>query len=274
MKSCLLLALFLLSLLCFAQKSKKITPPGTVKINDTLFIDKTEVANIHWREYLLYLNDIRKDSFAYEKALPDTLVWIEDSMYNYYINYYFRHPSTNNNPVTGVSYEQAVEFCNWRTFAANQADYFKEKKIKDYRGHLQDNFPVRYYYRLPTKGEWEMAALGGVDSLVSVYGGVEESFPNRCCYYNTKNYWEHINSNRKEGDKVVEFRLFSSQFLFPNKFGMYTYIGNVAEMVAEKGIAKGGSFIHNLEDCKITNNQYYTKPERWLGFRCVAVIVR
>lgn len=29
-------------------------PPGTVKINDTLFIDQTEIANIHWREFLYW----------------------------------------------------------------------------------------------------------------------------------------------------------------------------------------------------------------------------
>lgn len=270
-----LIMILLLSVSGFSQKSKKLkTPPGTVKINDTLFADKTEVTNINWREYLLYLLSIRKDSFEYKKALPDTLVWAEDSMYSYYINYYFRHPSTNNYPVTGISYEQAVGFCKWRTLAANQADYFKEKKIKDYQSHLQDSFPVRYYFRLPTKEEWEMTAFGTTDSVMSMYGGVEEKFPNRCCYYNTKGYWEHINSKRKEGDKVTEFRLFSSQFLFPNKFGVFTYIGNVAEMVAEKGIAKGGSFVHTLDECKISNNQHYTKPERWLGFRCVAVLVK
>jgi hypothetical protein len=48
-------------------------------------------------------------------------------------------------------------------------------------------------------------------------------------------------------------------------------IGNVAEMLAEKGICKGGSFYHALDDCKITGQLTYTQPEPWLGFRCVCV---
>lgn len=45
----------------------------------------------------------------------------------------------------------------------------------------------------------------------------------------------------------------------------------MAEMVSEKGVAKGGSFTHPLDSCKISIDQYYFQPEVWLGFRCVAV---
>jgi hypothetical protein len=73
--------------------------------------------------------------------------------------------------------------------------------------------------------------------------------------------------------KCINYTAVTKSF-FKNTSGTYNMIGNVAEMVIEKGIAKGGSFEHKLEDCKITNDQYYTKPERWLGFRCIAVIIR
>jgi hypothetical protein len=53
-------------------------------------------------------------------------------------------------------------------------------------------------------------------------------------------------------------------------FGLYNMLGNVAEMVQEKGI--GGSWRNNLEECRVGKNQEYTKPTAWLGFRCVCVI--
>jgi hypothetical protein len=36
--------------------------------------------------------------------------------------------------------------------------------------------------------------------------------------------------------------------------GLYNIIGNVAEMIDQEGIAKGGSWQHKLEDCNISKN--------------------
>jgi len=47
----------------------------------------------------------------------------------------------------------------------------------------------------------------------------------------------------------------------------------MSEMVSTKGIAKGGNFLLPLDSCKINMEQHYTKPEAWLGFRCVCEIV-
>ncbi|MEM6299611.1 MAG: hypothetical protein AAF740_13060, partial [Bacteroidota bacterium] len=57
-----------------------------------------------------------------------------------------------------------------------------------------------------------------------------------------------------------------------NLFELKQMIGNVAELVAEEGISKGGSFWHTLEECKIKNRISYDKPKAWLGFRCVAEV--
>jgi formylglycine-generating enzyme required for sulfatase activity len=56
---------------------------------------------------------------------------------------------------------------------------------------------------------------------------------------------------------------------FPNKIGVYNLIGNVAEMISEEGIAKGGSWINKPEEVSVTEDFHYTKPSDWLGFRCV-----
>jgi formylglycine-generating enzyme required for sulfatase activity len=56
-----------------------------------------------------------------------------------------------------------------------------------------------------------------------------------------------------------------------NRFGIYNMLGNVAEMVSEKGISKGGSWINNLEDCRVGKEIFYQKSASWLGFRCVCI---
>ena len=94
---------------------KRITVPS-------FFIDETEVANVHYREYIYWLeNTFSSDSAVLAKALPDTLVWREELAYNEpFVEYYFRHPSYNYYPVVGVSWLQAHDFCIWRTDRVNE----------------------------------------------------------------------------------------------------------------------------------------------------------
>ena len=52
------------------------------------------------------------------RVYPDTTVWIKDFNYSYnepMHNDYFSHPAYQDYPVVGISWKQAVAFCNWRT---------------------------------------------------------------------------------------------------------------------------------------------------------------
>ncbi len=88
----------------------------------SFFIDETEVGNVHYREYLYWLdNTFSGDTAIVTKALPDTLVWREQLAYNEpYVEYYFRYPSYNYYPVVGVNWQQAHDFCTWRTDRVNE----------------------------------------------------------------------------------------------------------------------------------------------------------
>src|SRR5476651_692935 len=75
----------------------------------SFYIDRTEVANVHYREYLHWLTRVFDPTDPanlkiLNSALPDTLVWRSELSYNEpLVEYYFRHPGFNDYPVVGVT---------------------------------------------------------------------------------------------------------------------------------------------------------------------------
>jgi len=57
-----ILFLFLLSITACGIKvpfdANDINPPNTIKIEDNFYVDRTEIANIDWKEYLSWLKRI------------------------------------------------------------------------------------------------------------------------------------------------------------------------------------------------------------------------
>lgn len=262
----ILLVMFSFSspIVLFSQKTKNV-PPGTVKINDSLYVDETEVANVHWREWIqAYLLYAKKDTASYNRFLPDTLVWENDNKFSLHESY-FRHPSFNMSPVVGISYEQAVEYCKWRTYMVNLNLYLRAKKIKHFNPDSTYQFPIHFIYRLPTVEEWELVAKSGIDSSSNSF----KKWKNHAAsFFHTKETFERVDSINNA------IRPANIEAYFQNKYGIYNLIGNVAELTSIKGIAKGGSFVHSLNESTYFEQQTYSKPEKWLGFRCVAVIVK
>jgi len=252
------------------QKSAldEFNPPGTVRVAEKMWFDATEVTNMDWLEYLHWLEKTHgKDAAIYQNARPDSLVWRALIKYGEpNVELYLRHPAYGSHPVVGVSYKQAVAYCYWRT------DRVQEMMELRQQDKLEFYIPEKWSYRLPTEQEWEnMANLGysekGKKTLAKKKN--RDIFP----YYmlDDNNTYRTSEENRTYNDNLYPLGVFSGYV--PNEKGMYHLFGNVAEMVAEPGISKGGSYIHQKKNIDAKSQVEYDGPQYWLGFRCVVEVI-
>ena len=241
------------------SSKKQVIPPGTVLFQEGLFVDMTEITNFSWLEYMSWnKNNYGASSEAYKAVLPDTTVWQNTN--SLFEQIYLRHPAFHNYPVVGVSYEQALKFCAWRSDRVNELLFAKTNKF-EYHFYKTDStfceIPQTCSYRLPTEKEWENFAIAPFSKKV-----IRKQKDNSI--YNLKG----AIITDKKGNKINNFTASVHSF-WPNNYGMYQLVGDVAEMVSEKGIAKGGSWFHTIQESAINTSTPYTSSTGWLGFRCV-----
>lgn len=226
----------------FSSKQKVKIPPGTVQITERLYFDKTEVSNFAWREFeYSVLLKFGKGSPEHIAVIPNLNVWLEgtnkrpDLVTEYYYSKKYR-----DYPVVGISHEQAIAFCKWRT---GMVKLF-------YAGRYHKEYTIEY--RLPTQEEWEMVAYMDSGRLSDFIKAIPES-----CHLmidTLANGPMPVNSLKK------------------GLFGQHHLIGNVSEMLEKKFVSKGGSWLHLAEESRVGKVQVYSEPNKWLGFRCVCVL--
>ncbi len=206
----------------------KVDPNEVIMISkDTAYIDENgRPVNITINRPLSGYYDFLHTRII--NIYPDTTCWVNDFNNSYnepYMRTYFAHDGYSEYPVVGVSWEQAVAFCEWRTL-------FLKKGMGKNVHHFEQ-------YRLPTEAEWEMAARTGK---------TENKFPWDAD--NTKNKDDCFMANFKpgEGEYTADSHLIPNRVgsFMPNSFGLYDMAGNVAEWTSTSYTESGNQIMNDM----------------------------
>jgi hypothetical protein len=272
-------------------------PPGTVRINDTLFCDETEVANVHYREYMYWISwACGSESKEFQEAIPDSTVWLmnydttffkfADSCMYAYAQYYFRHPAYDFYPVVGITQKQATAFAKWRSDrvlervlidahkiiedrAPTKETYFTIERY--FRGNLKTILPgekMTYYpdYTLPTISE-RTYILAQVDSINKIYGTRYNIHHKK----HPRNYMQCRSDILPCIDLHSEPTISTTEDSLKVGYPIYNLRGNVAEWTAEKNVCAGGGWMDNRAKILHSDTAQLSTANAWTGFRNVCV---
>lgn len=170
------------------------------------------------------------------------------------------------NPVTGINWYHAIDYCNWRSIIEGLSPAYKPGNQSDAWGYpLWELDILADGYRLPSEAEFEYAARGGLAGKSFPWG--DEFNPSFANYDDEK--------GEMKGDW---WRLAKVKDSPPNNYGLYGMSGNVwhwtndwHEFVKTK-ILKGGSWGSISPDDLRIKSKSYSAPSNYnydIGFRCI-----
>jgi len=135
--------------------------PRNVTVS-SFYMDETEVANVHYREYVYWLQRSYGADYPEEimKAMPDSTVWRSALSFNEpMVTNYFRHAAYNFYPVVGVNWYQANAYCKWRSDRVNEMILIKNGMLKKNQNQVNEDvftsetYVAGQYLGTPGKGQ-------------------------------------------------------------------------------------------------------------------------
>jgi hypothetical protein len=201
--------------------------------NKTYSISEFSISDfITYKEYKKYLNSIKKDSSEsfYTSQFPDSNISTNKQVYQSYIN----ENKYDTLPVIGISWENAMNYCKWKTLNENHGN------------------SIDVIYRLPNCSEW----------LSAYY------------YFKTNNIPNDMNQlfsdwllNSKD-ESLPEISKFMEDY-FPYDY-IYLHLKEDSPSMKRKFVI-GDSFLYQQET--LANYRLYsfysTKGYRQIGFRYI-----
>lgn len=223
-----------------------------VSVGPNIYASKFEVTNIDFRAFLGVLYRTNQVEL-YRKCGYDSTLWVrtfpggfsQPMQDNYHWNNAF-----DEYPAVNISYEAATEFCKWITKGYNS---WPERK---YQGAI---------FRLPAKAEWLAGAAAKEETGLPWLSKEPFDEKNRCLanikFPNEKNP-EKPNYLKDGGFQTVHVKSCNA-----NSLGLHNIIGNVSEMLQERGESIGGNWDSFLEECAVSKTQKLGNADPRLGFR-------
>lgn len=248
----------------------RIMPPNCIRIGPDLMVDKTEVSNIAYKEFMYWMKRVfGKGSPELLAIVPDTNMWKGTSLAHLSLTYLWDAPY-NNFPMVGLSQTQAATFSKWRSdrvFEAlliergyippkpdqNRENYFTIEKYLsgEYYG-ITPGEGIRYVprYDLPTKSDFR--------AVISFFRDSMNYEDQRIC---------------KESHLAEDVELMVLVTGAPTRKINYNQLnglyGNVAEWQKERNYVHGGSWIDSCEWTLNHHTRICNQPDVWIGFRNV-----
>lgn len=224
------------------------------QVEGNIWASETEVTN---QEYRMFLNNLKssRNEDLLKVCIYDSTSWtsaFEAPFVDPMQNMYHWHPAYDEYPIVNVSYEAAVEYCKWLT-----QQYNSQRKRKY----------TQVIFRLPTEDEWLTLASAGSKTNKTCFEDDQVTNAKGC-------YLANIKTGPGKFNDDGGFFMVKADAYLPNEKGFYCTLGNVAEMISKKGIAKGGSWFNTFEESKFNKDQKYSDPDPRIGFRIVMEIIQ
>ncbi len=198
---------------------------------NTFTIKQFELSEqVTYKEYKEYLAAVKKDSSEkfYLTQLPDSSIGPLE-VYQKYLTL----PDYDNNPVIGISWESAMNYCKWKT-------------IKD-----NNNKHLQFIYRLPNCSEW----------LAAYYYLKENKIKNTL----NQNYSDWLINMKDESHHLIDNNLITT-FIYD-----YTYFHKPGEgLTLKRKRVIGNSYLYQHEYLLAHSFSFYAnRGYREVSFRYV-----
>lgn len=268
------------------EKQMKLIPNTNSK--NLVFASKTETSN---QMYFTFLQETKNAKHAIQNQNWTTYTrYFAQQLYGW-------HKAYSLYPVVNIEYESAMAYCEWLTNKYNSFAKREYKKVKfklptqkewesaARGGRIDYSYPWGGPYYLNSKG-YHLANFSPLEAqylkiIEPLYDSdVSHTKINvvRIALDNEQRITDSISFNLTyaypDDNQTISRGIDGSYYparidaYYPNKYGLYNCAGNVSEMLAEKGKAKGGNWTSSQYQIQINSPiETYNAANPTLGFR-------